>query len=300
MAATSLSTIPHSIDHLLLLIPPPCHQLMTTLANPRSTVGPPVPRGVPADALEDGAVPLNPQDDPRNPFRLLEAAEANRTHPPRGHPPRGHARQQQEDSSLRRHAAALAGTPQLIQQNLQAATPTTISTGPVTTGRPRSPTPRRPQRERGNKRRRFLQRRGDAQPVRHADHDERITETQQGVRNWHRNNGAAGTFNAYSPKKLEWDDFCITVYGIPKCAAYGVDSVAALPPHEHAALFTVTPNKAYAFVFYHAHRSKVNGGKASKRARQRKGAGEEREEFDIVEYNSGQFQRPSLIPSHRR
>jgi hypothetical protein len=130
--------------------------------------------------------------------------------------------------------------------------------------------------------------------VRHADHDERITETQQGVRNWHRNNGAAGTFNAYSPKKLEWDDFCVAVYGKPKCRAYQVDFIGQLPPHEQAALFTVTPNKAYGFVFYHAHRSKVNGGRASNAARKR-AANEERAEFDVDDYNRGECFRGFLI-----
>jgi hypothetical protein len=287
---------------------PPQEPSPASLAMTHTTAEPPAARPVARDPLEEGGVPLNPWYNPNAIGQRLEAISAAAEG--RADPLREQFEQQQQQNTLRRHAAALSGTPpQLIQQNLQAATPTTIQTGPVTT-RPRSPVGRRPQRERGNKRRRVLKRRGAAQvpTVRHADHDERITDTQQGVRNWHRNNGAAGTYNAYSPKKLEWDDYCAAVYGQSKCAAYKVDSIAQLPTHELGALFTVTPNKAYGFVFYHAHRSKVNGGKASGEARKKEGkpqakparkskaSGEarkrkdaEQEGFNVADYNEGEY-----------
>jgi hypothetical protein len=94
--------------------------------------------------------------------------------------------------------------------------------------------------------------------VRYADHDERITDTQQGVRNWHRNNGAAGTFNAYCLKKLEWDELCVGVYGKAKCDRYDVDTIGELPqpPSVLSSIYLATPHKVYAFVFYHAHRAR--------------------------------------------
>ena len=87
-----------------------------------------------------------------------------------------------------------------------------------------------------------------------------IEAHQAGTRAFLQNNRAEGTEKAYAPKEREWFQFCETVFGPPLLAEHGKNSVGELPPAVLATLHLVTPDKAYAFIYYHAHRKQYRRG----------------------------------------
>jgi len=87
--------------------------------------------------------------------------------------------------------------------------------------------------------------------------EEQMAEANmEGVRNWHAENAADGTYAAYEPKKIEWDQYCQLVYGPVAMRDNDVQRLTDLPPQIYANLFTVSPHKCYNFIFYVAHRKK--------------------------------------------
>jgi len=76
----------------------------------------------------------------------------------------------------------------------------------------------------------------------------------KGVRNWHVENARDGTYTAYEPKKQEWDEFGLEVYGPPAKFNANVSNITDLPPQIQMQLYSVSPLKCYNFVFYQAHR----------------------------------------------
>ena len=94
-----------------------------------------------------------------------------------------------------------------------------------------------------------------------AQQEQQVLNLQEGVRAQLRDLRGDGTDAAYTPKETEYYDFCEKVYGTALLEEHRVSTIQQLPPQVRSTLYTVTPNKAYAFVHFHAYRKKRKGGR---------------------------------------
>lgn len=83
-----------------------------------------------------------------------------------------------------------------------------------------------------------------------------LRDLQEGIRAQLQETGATGTEAAYGPKEKEFYLFCEKVYGTPLLAEHGKSRIQDLPPAILHSLYTVSPEKAYAFIHFQGHRKK--------------------------------------------
>ena len=94
------------------------------------------------------------------------------------------------------------------------------------------------------------------------DEAHRARASQQGVREWDQDNRADGTDAAYGPKEREWYQYCDSIIVRQELHTHQKTNKRDLPQNVTTQIYTVTPDKLYNFIFYHAHRAqRPRGGR---------------------------------------